>query len=207
MSNFDIFSIIYLSILAILSYYDIKNNKNVPDFLVWFMYGIGIYQAFITDSLVYIVIYTLLAYLLYKLNVFGDAEVLILPVLAIHLNIYFIDVLIISSILAISVSYSISYTIFVLIVMFLNPFFSILLSYLGIILFKDKLYEIKKVDYNLIGEVTIDGKLIDKEYVYNNLGKQVIIKKTLPFLPILLVALVLVIYTKISFLKLLLPHI
>lgn len=208
MLSFNIFDLTYLSILSILAYYDIKNNKNVPDLLVWLMYIIGIYEAIVKSMMLYLVAYAIIGYLLYRLGVFGDAEIWILPVLAIHLGIRFIDLILISSVLTIAASFAISFAIFILIVMFINPLISTALAYLGFFIWRDKLrlYQIRKVSIDLIGEVTLEGKVINKEYVEKNLGKSVVIKRTIPYLPILLVSLILVLGTEISFLKLLLPQ-
>ncbi|MCX8154467.1 MAG: hypothetical protein N3C61_01380 [Candidatus Micrarchaeota archaeon] len=194
---------IYIIILAILSYYDIRNNKHVPDLLVFLMYCIGIYESILRDLLVLFLSVSGLLYLIHRLGLFGDAEVFVIPPLLIHFGIEAIDMFIVAIVLAVAASYNLIFMIFVSLVMIFNPVLSMVLSYVGFLVWRDKIriVERKIVSPELIGEITVDGKIISRDFVIENMGKDIEIKRSIPFLPFLLIGSLLVIYTEISFLR------
>lgn len=202
------FNYIYIILLSILAYYDIKNNKEVPDLLVYIFYLVGLVQATILNELIYFILITIIIFFLHRAGVFGSAEIFVLPTLYVDLNYRILDVFVMSSVIVISYSVAISFSILIIIMSLINPFLGLVLSYLGFLLWRNKvrLYELKKVDKTILGEFTINGEIINEEFINKNNGKYVVIKKSIPYLPILLVSYLLVLYTNLSFLKFLLFH-
>lgn len=194
---------IYIILLGILAYYDVRHNKNVPDVIVISMYLIGLYESIIRDIFLIFLSATALLYLIHRLGLFGDAEVFVIPPLLIHFGLRGLDLLMIALVSGIAASYSLIFMSVVLIVMLFNPLLSMILSYLGFIIWKDKIkiVERKRVSPELIGEVTVDGRIVDKDFIANNANREIEVKRTIPFLPFLLIAALLVTYTEISFLR------
>ncbi|MEM1893623.1 MAG: hypothetical protein QXV16_00465 [Candidatus Anstonellales archaeon] len=205
------FTLIYLALLGILSYFDVKNNRNVPDGLVYIFYLIGFYQAYIINRLVILIGLTIVLYILYRLGVFGDAEVFILPVIAIDMGLKFPDVLYTSIMIAAALAIHYIYLPISLILLYFNPLLHMIVTYILILILRDRITRIRtKVDQSIIGEIDIQGKVIDEDYVKENTGKEIYIRRAIPYLPILLLSLLLVIYTDLlpltTLLSLLIPY-